>query len=471
MKFLKLLAMLASLISLSVLFTACGDDDGDDGDNAPQPTSFAYNADSSVVTITDFGAGTGSMIWTADKTWILANLVFVNSGQTLTIEPGTVIKGKPTQGAQAAALVVARGARIIADGRADAPIIFTAEADNVNDPNEAIDTQRGRWGGVIVLGRATQNTVPKDQAIEGISTTESRAVYGGSDDADDSGILRYVSIRHGGTDIGAGNEINGLSLGCVGSGTTIEHVEVVYNKDDGIEFYGGTVNVKYAVIAFCGDDSYDYDQGFRGKVQHSLVIQAPEEGDRGGEFDGGTSPEDGQPYATPTFWNVTFIGSSQDSSARKTITFRDNAGGYLNNCYFTEFGRGIDVEDLGENKGSDSYQRFEQGQLTLSNSRFFAIGDNTPEAMFYQLQPDADNARTPLIDHFNSNGNAVADLGLQISWQPNNGLNVIPTAPATGGTPPNDGFFDASATHIGGFGSENWLKGWTFLDTHNYLAD
>lgn len=476
MKFIKLLALLMSLISLSLLMTACGgDDDGDDGDDGGNgdATLYEYNADSTVVTVTDFGQGTGTMTWSADKTWVLTNFVFVNDGQTLTIEPGTVVKGKPSQGEQASALIVARGGMIMAEGTADAPIIFTAEADNVNDPNEAVDTQRGRWGGVILLGRATQNTDPSEQAIEGIPTTESRGVYGGDNDADNSGVLRYVSIRHGGTDIGAGNEINGLSLGCVGSGTTIEHIEVVYNKDDGIEFYGGTVNVKHAVVAFVGDDSFDYDQGYRGKIQHALVIQGDGdgEGDRGGEFDGGTSPEDGQPYATPTFWNATFIGGGQDSTSRRAATLRDNAGGYFNNCYFTQFGRGIDVEDLGPEKGSDSYERLGAGQLAFSNNRFFAIGDNAPETMLYKVEPDADNATTPLTDHFNSNGNQVADLGLQISYEQNNGLNLIPSNMATGGTPPADGFFDPSATHIGAFGSNNWLAGWSFLSTHNYLAN
>ncbi|MEZ4799223.1 MAG: hypothetical protein R2809_05460 [Flavobacteriales bacterium] len=148
------------------------------------------------------------------------------------------------------------------------------------------------------MGSATLNSTPGETQIEGIPETEPRGIYGGSNDTDDSGILRYVSIRHGGTDIGAGNEINGLTLGGVGSGTVIEHIEVFANADDGMEFFGGTARVKWATVAFCGDDSFDYDEGWRGYGQFWFTVQDPADlsgGDRGGEHDGGTDPEDGMP--------------------------------------------------------------------------------------------------------------------------------------------------------------------------------
>ncbi|MFZ5939703.1 MAG: hypothetical protein ACOYXB_03935, partial [Bacteroidota bacterium] len=193
-------------------------------------------------TISDNGAGTGTVTWTNDKSYILDGLVFVNDGQTLTIQAGTVVRGKTGQGINSSALIVARGGRIIAQGASDQPIIFTAEGDDLKGsiPYDA----RGLWGGLILLGNATLNTSSGEAFIEGIPISEPRGIYGGSYDDDNSGILSYVSIRHGGTNIGEGNEINGLTLGGVGRKTIIDHVEVIANADDGIEFFGGTVNTR-----------------------------------------------------------------------------------------------------------------------------------------------------------------------------------------------------------------------------------
>ena len=259
-------------------------------------TPVIASGDTIEVVDADVAPGT-NVVWTANNEYLLNGLVFVDAGATLTIQPGTVIKGKPGQGENASALVVARGGKIFASGTADAPIVFTAEADDAKDPNDLPNDARGLWGGVIILGNATLNSEPGETPIEGIPVNEPRGLYGGSDDADNSGVFRFVSIRHGGTDIGAGNEINGLTMGGVGSGTVIEYVEVFNNQDDGFEWFGGTVNTKYLVSAFNGDDAFDYDEGFRGKGQFWFVIQDDETGNRAGEHDGGTTPEDGTPYA------------------------------------------------------------------------------------------------------------------------------------------------------------------------------
>ena len=237
-------------------------------------------------------------------------------GRRLRLKQGRLLRGSTGQ----TALVVARGAKLEAIGTASDPIIFTYKDDAVDD--KASVNLRGQWGGLIMLGKARLNTVPNEKSIEGIPTSEARGKYGGSDDADNSGTLKYVSIRHGGVDIGAGNEINGLTLGGVGNKTVIEHVEVIANKDDGIEFFGGTVNTKWLVVSLCGDDAVDYDQGYRGKNQFVFVYQN-KEGDRGGEHDGGTEPEAGEPFATPQFYNATYF--SVEGTGR-ALTFRDNAG-------------------------------------------------------------------------------------------------------------------------------------------------
>ena len=400
--------------------------------------------------------GETSFKWTKDKVWILEGFVFVNEGQTLTIEAGTLIKGASGSGESASALIVARGGKIIAEGTASEPIIFTAEADKLDG---SLGTTNGLWGGVIVLGKAGLNSSPGESAIEGIPTSEPRGIYGGSNDADNSGVIRYVSIRHGGTNIGANNEINGLTLGGVGSGTTIDYVEIFANQDDGVEWFGGTVNAKHIISAACGDDSFDYDEGFRGKNQFLISYQLTNDGDRSGEHDGGTDPEDGTPYALPTFYNVTYIGKGDN----RAITFRDNAGGQYHNSIFTNFGKGIDIEILAS--GENSYKRFEAGQLKLMNNSFFNVaGDDASKIFAVEVvsgkDPEAavlDAAKAAVVASFNANGNKVENLGVSRT-------NLVPT---TGGTTdaPSDSFF-TNTSYRGAVAPTGtpWYAGWTAIE-------
>ena len=331
---------------------------------------------SNTVTVTDADINGGDQIyWTADKTYILDGLVFVEEGAVLNIEAGTVIKGKPGQGESASALIICRGAKIYAEGTAEKPIIFTAESDDVTNPTDLTLPSTNLWGGVIILGKASINTSTGVGNIEGIPV-ESRSEYGGTDDDDNSGVLRYVSIRHGGTDIGAGNEINGLTLGAVGRGTTIDYVEVFQNNDDGFEWFGGTVNCKHLVSAFNADDAFDHDEGLRGKMQFLFAIQDENFGNRCGEHDGGTDPEDGTPFAFPDIYNATFLGSGMSSSSPDNdylFKIRDNWGGSYKNSVFGDFaGIAMDIEDLGS--GQDSRQRLDAGEIVFQNNIWFNFG-------------------------------------------------------------------------------------------------
>src|SRR5690606_34927751 len=202
--------------------------------------------------------------------YILGGRIAVVDGVTLTIEPGVVVKGQAGIGSNATALLIARGAKLMAEGTASLPIIFTSVADEITPEDIAegnfaspnLDpTVNGLWGGLIVLGKATISASNKDTKedvseiqIEGIPTSDANGLYGGNVDDDNSGVLKYISIRHGGSNIGSGNEINGLTLGGVGSETVIDHIEVVSNQDDGIEWFGGTVNVTNVVVWNVGDD-------------------------------------------------------------------------------------------------------------------------------------------------------------------------------------------------------------------------
>ncbi|MCB0563462.1 MAG: carboxypeptidase regulatory-like domain-containing protein [Phaeodactylibacter sp.] len=418
------------------------------------------------VGVTDRGQGTGTMTWTAGKTWVLEGLVFVNDGQVLTIEPGTVIKGKSGQGEKASALVVAQGGQLIAEGTADMPIIFTSEADALardTDGNLCVggslaSSVRGLWGGVILLGKASLNSATPTRAIEGIPSTEPRGTYGGSSDDDNSGSLKYISIRHGGTDIGAGNEINGLTMGAVGSGTTIDYIEVFANKDDGYEWFGGTVNTKHLVSAYCGDDAFDYDEGWRGKNQFWLAFQEGA-GDRGGEHDGGPSDcETCEPFATPVMYNTSFRGQGS-GAGKRALTFRDNAGGEYHNSIFWSYGRGVDIEVRASI--DDSYTQFQNGILKFTNNIMFDIAGSL-FTIGNEDSGDVSAEQAALDAYFNDAANNLQVVDPQL------GTDLAPAmagpAAQAGATPPSDGFFEA-APYIGAFapGVETWISGWTAL--------
>ncbi len=230
---------------------------------------------------------TSNTTWETGKVYVLGSRIAVVAGATLTIEPGVIVKGQAGTGANATALLVARGGKLMAEGTADAPIIFTSVADEIMpgeiaSPNLDPDLN-GLWGGVLILGNAPISADAPSVHIEGIPPSDQNGLFGGDNATDNSGIIRYVSIRHGGTNIGEGNEINGLTLGGVGSGTIIENIEIVANQDDGIEWFGGKVNVKNAVIWNAGDDAVDTDMSWGGTLDNFVVINP---GDECFELDG-----------------------------------------------------------------------------------------------------------------------------------------------------------------------------------------
>lgn len=307
--------------------------------------------------------------WTNDNIYVLDRKVVVQNGITLTIEPGTIIKGRAGQGSLSSALIVARGGRIMAEGTAAQPIIFTAEADNITcgefSGTNLNETNAGLWGGLLMLGNApcSFSGDVTEQQIEGIPADDTFGLYGYNDDdfpadpADDSGVLRYVSIRHGGTLLGEGNEINGLTLGGVGTGTTIDNVEVVANVDDGIEFFGGTVNVSNLLVWAQGDDALDIDQAYSGTIDNAVVVLGANS-DHALEIDG---PE-GSATGAYTLQNATLIGNL--STARgEYADFRSGATGANNNIYAIGFKDSSDVEL--DNDGVAA--NYNSGLLTLSN--------------------------------------------------------------------------------------------------------
>ena len=448
--------------------------------------AFSVVAFAQTVTVSnaDFAENT-DYFWTKDNTYVLDDLVFIKNGSRLFIEEGTLIQGNTGTGNNATGLVITRGAQIFAEGTKENPIIFTSVADQRD--GTATSNLRGLWGGVVVLGAATTNNVGNVKLVEGvdqIASPQSLAEYGGDNDADNSGVIRYVSIRHTGIQVGDvdGNEIQGLTLGGVGSGTTIEFVESFASNDDGFEFFGGTVNTKYLVSAFNSDDAYDWDEGFRGKGQFWFAIQNNEVADgfgRAMELDGATGDENTEPFAKPVLSNITMLGAgtsitgTNEGDGSQLVMMRDNTGGFIYNSIFGEHNNyGITIEDIdnGGSKPFDSRQRLEAGDIALMNNLWFGFGAGTDVA---SIANNVDYVQAYLGDA--ANNNAIADPALG-GTNRTDGANGLDPRPAAGGPAytqgvieTGDSFFSV-VNYVGAFGATNWLENWTALDEHGYLA-
>ena len=309
------------------------------------------------------GLLTANETWTAGNIYILKGKVVVAEGTTLTIEPGTIIKGAQGSDANASALVVDQGAKLIANGTADKPIIFTSIDDNIKVGQKAgtnlTEANNGLWGGVIILGYAPISVAgdAKTKQIEGIPANESYGQYGGTNAADNSGSLKYISIRHGGITIGQDNEINGLTLGGVGSGTVIENIEIVGNQDDGIEWFGGSVNATNLLTWAAGDDGLDVDQAYSGTIKNALVIKGTES-DSALELDG---PEGSK--ATEKGFTMENITINNNNNKSKIADLRDGLIANLKNILVYNIGTGSTVKV----NGADSQAELKAGRITFSN--------------------------------------------------------------------------------------------------------
>lgn len=406
--------------------------------------------------IIDNGAGTGTVTWTKEKEYILEGFVFVNDGQTLTIEAGTVVRFKAGQGENASALIVSRGGKIIAEGTQNEPIIFTAEADDLIlsvDVNE-----RGMWGGLIILGNAPINIRGGEASIDGIPLAEPRGIYGGPDEQDNSGILKYVSIRHGGTNIGDGNEINGLTLGGVGNATEIDYVEVISNEDDGIEIFGGTVNLKHIVVSGCGDDAFDYDLGWNGNGQFWLGLQSDNLGDNLLEAGGGTNPIIGIPNSLPDIFNVTLIGNGNNAEGG-CAKYMNYAGGVLANSILVNDNHGVLLEVT--DSRNDSYAQWLQGKLAVNNNVFYKVAASTPASIFTLTGVYTLEQLHAWAADFSESGNVISNPN--IDWK--NG-DFIPEPKVQGDLMEySDPWFQV-VNFKGAFGESDWIEGWTLLSAN-----
>ncbi len=467
-----------------------------------------------------------STTWTANNTYNLQTQIYVLPGATLTIEPGTVIASTPTTNG-GGSIAVCKGAQIIANGTRTQPIIFTSTADVATWVNGDPKTGTWRaianeWGNLTIMGGAyiSENAIAANTAtpnasnyanMEGLtaaSPTDTRVRYGGGNDDDDSGSLKYVSIRYAGRVVGLNNELNGLSLGGIGRNTEISHIEIMNNVDDGIEIWGGTVNLKNFAVWNIGDDSLDIDQGYRGKIQYGLIVQGYSAlaaqgsgiGDNAIEVDG-AEQADYQPVTTTTMYNMTVIG--QPVSGDHGVAYRDNARVQVRNSIFMDLGeRAVAIDNVDGDGGlgygyngtlawattwTTPYNTFSTVNAPVNPAAFYTVQSSgflneiTDSVYFRNLNAaaytEANNRAVFAAGNNNVQiaGSAAGDAPIaSISRGPNAIFGALVMQPVTALDPrprnaaltsinaaPADGFF-TPAQYRGAFApTESWLGQWT----------
>jgi hypothetical protein len=347
-----------------------------DSNNKVETESAAVNktAEPAPVIVVVNGTIDSDETWTSDNIYELAGRVIVLDGATLTIEPGTIIKGREGNGIAASALMIARGGKIHAVGTADEPIIMTSVLDDIM-PGEISGTtlteaDKGKWGGLVVLGKAPISFSGALEAqIEGVPAGETLGLYGGTVADDNSGSIRFVSIRHGGTEISGGSEINGLTLGGVGSATTVSDIEIFANVDDGIELFGGSVNVSNILVSYQGDDGVDIDQAYSGTIDGFMVIHSGDT-DKGLEIDGPEGTENaGGKFILK---NGTVVGSG---NVGNPADLKSKAQGTIENVIFQGYTAGQVIKIAASYDGgclstSNAYKNLVDGNLVFTNVNF-----------------------------------------------------------------------------------------------------
>ena len=429
---------------------------------ARTPQALAQTACPTAPTpITVTGSITSNTTWSSSNVYLLSGFVYVESGATLTIQPGTIIKGdKASKGT----LIVRQGGKLNAAGTASAPIVFTSD-------QPAGTRDRGDWGGIILCGRAPQN-IPATAAqplpqIEG----GPNAFFGGNDPADNSGVLQYIRIEFAGVALTPNNEINGLTFGGVGNGTVVDHIQVSYSGDDSYEWFGGTVNCKYLVTFRGLDDEWDTDNGYSGKVQFGVALRDPDiadvSGSNGFESDNDANGTTNQPQTQAVFANMSnFIapptaGNTLASNYKRGMHIRRNSAESVFNSLSVGYPVGLLLD------GSLAEQNATSGALKLQGNVFAGYTAGKKATL---VSGSTFNVKQ-FLGASNDTTATVASLNLSPSNFSLSAPNFVPlsTSPlATGAATDaklNDPFFTA-VTYRGAFapGGTNWTAGWTNFD-------
>lgn len=418
------------------------------------------------------GKITSSMTLKANKIYKLRGLVYVTNGATLTIEPGTKIVGEADKNG---ALIITKGSKIMAEGTAANPIIFTSEKPS---------PKRGDWAGVVILGNAPTNAsfggVNGVGEIEGgINNSEGLGLYGGNNAADNSGVLKYVRIEYAGYAFLPDKEINGLTFGGVGNGTTVDYVEVAYANDDSFEWFGGTVNCSH-LISYKGlDDDFDTDNGFSGNIQFGIGVRDSQVADVSGsnafESDNDANGSPLAPQTSATFSNMTIIGpinslapGSINALFQNALQIRRNSSISVFNSVFTGFPVGLFIDAT---KGAPTDNNIVGNKLFFENN--VLAGNTTPLKFGPSTSTPTTYTLNDLTTWFNAKGNTIlastADVKLAGAWAPAGTTpNFTPTAGSpllTGGsfTNPKLATWFTQVTYKGAVkdATDTWYAGWT----------
>jgi hypothetical protein len=428
---------------------------GDPGSSGASGTSGGPQAKATETVEGDIAT---SRTLTADKNYLLKGLVTVKAGAVLTIEKNTTIYG---DSASKAILLIEPGAKIMAEGTADEPIVFTSQA------AEGLK-RAGDWGGLVLLGNAPVNIPGGKGNIEGILKTVSGTSFGGEDPTDSSGVLKYVRIEYAGVVLSQDNEVNGVTFGGVGSGTVVDYVQVRMALDDCFEFFGGTVNAKHLVCQWNQDDGFDFDNGYTGKLQYLVLQQDPAHvgEDNGIESDNDAQGSGNLPLTNPTIYNVTLCGKNADvDNMQFGMLIRRNSRGTFGNVLIDGFESGLDIRDA-TGKALKAPNGTEP-QLDIQSTIFFnqtgtGVVDDVAYAETGASAPNKDNDDG--LDEVIFITDALRKN--KVKFDP--GVNCFsPVTPSFGpqtalaegaAAPPNDGFFDPSATYLGAFKdtTDNW---------------
>jgi hypothetical protein len=378
---------------------------------------------------------TNDITLTNETTWLIQGQFIVGDGGSVTIEPNTELVGGTLGDTDT--FIVAQGGQAFIEGTQENPVVmrgFLAQG-------------RGEWGGVVVNGEAPINACEDNPVVCVVPNGEGNSgPYGGNNPEDNSGIYRYLIVSNAGIQFGEENELNGIAFQGVGSGTTIEYVQVHLNSDDGIEFFGGTANAKRIVLTGIGDDSLDWTEGWNGNVQYVVVKQYTDDGDQGIEGDNNGDNNGLEPRSLPVIANATFVGSP---NADIGWLIREGTGVSIANSIVTGFGEEcVDIDQLSTFDNS--------ANLTFANNIIGACGDGP----FADAETNDGEFNDPFLvsDFILGQPGNVQTSPMLMNYIPMSGSPALMVAPV----PYTDAFFD-NVNYAGAVPSQgdDWTKGWT----------
>ena len=378
--------------------------------------------------------------WVNTNYYVLRGAVFIQAGGTLNIQAGTRIIGESGSNGT---LVILRGGRINAVGTPEQPIVFTSD--------QPIGRRsRGDWGGLIINGRAPVNLQGGEGEGEGDT-----GVYGGTDENDSSGILRYVRVEFSGTEFSPDNELNGIAFQGVGRGTQIEYVQAHMSRDDAIEFFGGTVDVKHVVASDAADDGYDWTFGYRGRAQFVVVTQRGDDADNGIEADNSEFNNNALPRAHPQIYNITLCGDPKGPESPRAANLRRGTQFTIRNFLVTGFRLGFQISD------ANTLAQVDNGGSQMGSGVAWGMVTN----MHSSVTPYINSGRFPNVrvgvDPGLSTTGCIGDTE-RPNFQPS-GVATLAGGQLAPIIPPNDGFFEVT-TYIGAVApapDPDWTRGWT----------